>query len=352
VSLPLRVAILSVSSVFSRLVGKALDTDPDVSVVYAGAIGVSPEWDRPPHVAIVDFDAERAADVSIALTRLGELRVPALAMAPSVTPAITVRLERDGFTAVRRRPDLQHLTSAGGIDPLIKLLRAVAASPAPARTGAATLQARPQVSTPPRPPAPPFAPPGNPPPLLCVIGASTGGPQAVRRVLQDLPPDPRWAVAIVQHIGAGFAEGFARWISEATGHVAHVAHDGEPLAGGVTVVAPGDMHLLVRRRRYALDDGPKRVFQRPSADTLFESAAEAYGAATVGILLTGMGRDGGEGARRIVDAGGITLVQNEETSVVYGMPKAAVDAGGASEVLPLDAIGERANALLNRLAVS
>jgi two-component system chemotaxis response regulator CheB len=168
----------------------------------------------------------------------------------------------------------------------------------------------------------------------------------VRRVLEAIPPDESWAIAVVQHITPSFAAGFARWIDESTRHRTTLAEDAMPISAGTVVVAPGDTHLVVKDGAYHLHYGEKRLFQRPSADNLFESAAAEFGSSTVGVLLTGMGRDGGAGCCAITRAGGFTIAQDRESSTVYGMPRAAVELGCASRELPLEEIGLAATDVL------
>jgi two-component system chemotaxis response regulator CheB len=180
-----------------------------------------------------------------------------------------------------------------------------------------------------------------------VIGASTGGPLAVREVLKGLPASFPVGIALVQHLEEGFDSGYARWLDDYTELSVRLAGpEPERFTPGTVIVAPVNWHLVVVDGRIALSDGPKVLNQKPSVDALFTSAADWFGARAIGILLTGMGRDGAEGCRRIHDNGGRTLVQNESTSAIFGMPKAAIEVGGATEVLPLEQIPKRLMALL------
>lgn len=182
---------------------------------------------------------------------------------------------------------------------------------------------------------------------MVVMGASTGGPQALRDVLSRLPGRFAHAVAIVQHISPGFTQGFVEWLSRSLETDIAVASDGETVMPGEIRVAPAGYHMIVTRGCYHLTSGERVQYQRPSVDVLFASAAEAPGPPPLGVLLTGMGKDGAEGCRAIIQAGGHTVVQDRETSVVWGMPGAAVAAGGASEVLPLGEIGGRVAELMS-----
>jgi two-component system chemotaxis response regulator CheB len=176
---------------------------------------------------------------------------------------------------------------------------------------------------------------------IIAIGASTGGPSAVVQVLRALPPEFPIPVLLVLHIGSGFAAAFADWLTGQTPHKISFPQEGERLAdlGGRVVMAPADRHLVVCDGALFFSDEVERHSCRPSVDVLFESVAASCGASAVGCLLTGMGRDGAAGLRLVRQAGGRTIVQDEATSVVYGMPREAVLLGAAERVLPLGEIG-------------
>ncbi len=180
---------------------------------------------------------------------------------------------------------------------------------------------------------------------IVAVGASTGGTEAVRELLAGLPPDAP-GIVIAQHIPAAFSGPFARRLDGACALVVREAEDGAPILPGHAYVAPGDRHLLVERSgaRYhcRLSDGAPVNRHRPSVDVLFRSVAQAAGPNAVGVLLTGMGEDGARGLLEMREAGARTLAQDEATSVVWGMPGAAVRMGAAEEVLPLGRIAARA----------
>ncbi|MBX7103880.1 MAG: chemotaxis-specific protein-glutamate methyltransferase CheB [Gemmataceae bacterium] len=177
-------------------------------------------------------------------------------------------------------------------------------------------------------------------PELLVIGASTGGPDAVSRVLQTLAPAPKLAVAVVQHIGPDFAGGFVTWLARRTGLTTQAAVAGEAPMAGQVVVAVSDNHLVLRPdRRWEYSVEPAEYPYRPSVDVLFGSVAAHWPRPGVAVLLTGMGSDGARGLLNLRQRGWHTIAQNEATSVVYGMPKAAAELGAAVQVLPLDEIG-------------
>jgi two-component system chemotaxis response regulator CheB len=176
---------------------------------------------------------------------------------------------------------------------------------------------------------------------LIALGASTGGPSALVSVLRDLPSQPGLLVLLVLHIDEPFGSAFAEWLSEQTPHAVKFAQGGELVEGEaarVLMAAPG-RHLVVEGNRLALDYSPERHSCRPSIDTLFESIALHAGPRSAAALLTGMGRDGAAGLLALRQAGGFTVAQDEETSIVYGMPREAALLGAATRVLPLGEIG-------------
>jgi len=176
------------------------------------------------------------------------------------------------------------------------------------------------------------------------IGASTGGTQAIERFLRALPPNSP-GTAIVQHMPPGFTSSFAERLDRICPMAVREARDGDILAPGLALVAPGGHHLLVRRSgaRYLVKvkAGPPVNRHKPSVDVLFRSLAESAGSNAVGVILTGMGADGAKGLAELRETGGFTIAQDEGTSVVFGMPKAAIDLDGVDEVLPLEEIPHR-----------
>lgn len=173
------------------------------------------------------------------------------------------------------------------------------------------------------------------------IGASTGGPGAIVDVLRSLPPDFHVPLLIVLHIGEKFGIALADWLDGQTSRRVAFAEDGALVSALVDriAMAPPDHHLVVRGGRLHLTKDPERHSCRPSVDMLFESAAREYGGALAACILTGMGRDGAAGLLEVRRAGGLTIGQDEATSVIYGMPREAALLGAVEYVLPLDEIG-------------
>jgi two-component system chemotaxis response regulator CheB len=173
---------------------------------------------------------------------------------------------------------------------------------------------------------------------LIGIGSSTGGTEAVEQLLHRLPSDGP-GVLIAQHIPRQFSGSFAARLNRVTHWEVREAVEGLTVRDGLALVAPGDRHMRVvlagDRWRVRLDNGPKVWHQRPAVDVLFTSIAEQAAPSAVGVLLTGMGQDGADGLRRMREAGCWTIAQDEASCVVFGMPRAAIEAGGACEVVPL-----------------
>jgi two-component system, chemotaxis family, protein-glutamate methylesterase/glutaminase len=191
------------------------------------------------------------------------------------------------------------------------------------------------------------APPPRPPPVLrtthkvVVVGASTGGTEALKQLLQAMPPDAP-GIAIVQHMPEVFTNQFARRLDACCRIRVKEAEPNDALVPGRALVAPGNRHLAVRRSgaHYVVDvlDGPPVSLHRPSVNVLFRSAAQAAGPNAMGVLLTGMGDDGAEGMAELKAAGARTIAQDEETCVVFGMPREAIVRGAVDEILPLGRI--------------
>ncbi len=186
---------------------------------------------------------------------------------------------------------------------------------------------------------------------VIAIGASTGGPAAILEVIRALPADLGVPVLLVLHINEPFGASFAEWLESSTGWRVGYPDDGDRVESwsGRVAMAPPGFHLAVAGDRFRRTLGPERHSCRPSVDVLFESLARSYGPGTAACLLTGMGRDGAAGLLAVRQAGGATIAQDQETSVVWGMPREAVEIGGAASVLPLGEIGPALAALVRRM---
>ncbi len=179
---------------------------------------------------------------------------------------------------------------------------------------------------------------------VVVLGTSTGGPSALQAIIPRLPEKFGSPVLVVQHMPEGFTRSLAERLDARSSVRVREAEDGEPVGAGTVLVAPAGRHMKLRRRgeeaRVWLDDEPRTALHRPSVDVLMASVARVFGPRALGIVLTGMGSDGVVGLRAIREAGGRTLAESEETSVIYGMPKAAVEAGVVERSIPLHRVAD------------
>jgi two-component system chemotaxis response regulator CheB len=183
---------------------------------------------------------------------------------------------------------------------------------------------------------------------IVAVGTSTGGPPALRTVLGELPATFPVPVVVVQHISKGFADGLARWLNETIALRVKLAEAGEPLLAGNAYIAPDEVHLQVTGQgKVALLKESPMDGHRPSVTALFNSVAKQYGRNAVGVLMTGMGRDGANGLYAMKQEGAYTIAQDEASSIVFGMPKEAINMGAAGEVLALQKIGQKIKELIS-----
>jgi two-component system chemotaxis response regulator CheB len=181
---------------------------------------------------------------------------------------------------------------------------------------------------------------GNDKNRIVAIASSTGGPQALKRVLCELPASFPAGIVIAQHITQGFADGLVSWLGGLCAIKIKEPSDGEIIRPGIAYIAPDGFHMTVERGgKIALDNAAPLKGHRPSCDKLLKSVAKVYGDRAVGVILSGMGSDGAEGLKQIREAGGMTIAQDEKSCVVFGMPKVAYEIGAVSRTTSLDRIG-------------
>jgi two-component system chemotaxis response regulator CheB len=292
----------------------------------------------PPDVILLDLDLPRVPGLEF-LERLMQ-RAPLPVVICSSAPADGEQVLRAlalGAVDVVRKPDLDVHAFEEAATLLADSLRAAAAAKGrieprsqAVAAGAPACAVR---------PAGPHR--GTPSSLAIAIGASTGGTDAILRVLRELPPDIP-GIVIVQHMPAGFTTAFAQRLDRECPIAVREAADGDRLEHGLALLAPGGQHMRLRARGSNLHvevvGGPLVSRHRPSVDVLFHSVAEVAGASAVGVILTGMGDDGADGMLAMRRRGAVTFAQDEESCVVYGMPLRAQERGGVLRVLPLSAV--------------
>lgn len=343
---PIRVMVVDDSVVVRKIVTDVLSADPGIEVVGTAvngkvALGKLPQL-RPDLVTMDIEMPEMNGIEAVRAIRGMRSRVPIIMFSTLTERGATATL--DALSAGAN----DYVTKPANVGSVAQSMESVREQLIPkikALTGRQVTTVRPAtpVAPPPRP-ATPRTGPGKKPAVL-VIGSSTGGPEALARVLPALPATLPVPVLLAQHMPPVFTRQFAQRLDRLSPLRVVEAVDGSPLLPGTVHLAPGDHHLVVRAAGRAgfttsLNQNPPENFCRPAVDPLFRSAVAAYDGAVLGVVLTGMGADGRNGCGEIRSAGGTVVVQDQATSVVWGMPGAVAQAGYADEVLPLDRIAE------------
>lgn len=326
----IRVLVVDDSAFVRKAVERMLRTADDIEVVgFAadGEEGLALARELRPDVVTLDLRMPRLGGLETLERLMAEQPVPVLLMST---------LTQEGAEATLRGLDLgaMDFVDKSSVEPMSLVSLAGELVAKIRALGHARVRPRP------RPPASPAGGGAGAPAECVVIAASTGGPTALQAVVGGLPAGFPAAVLVVQHIPRGFTRSLAERLDARSAVPVREARDGDLVGPGRVLVAPAGVHSRVARRggqvELTLDEEPRDALHRPSADVLMASVAEAYGPLAVGVVLTGMGADGTEGLRAIRDRGGLTLAESEETSVIYGMPRAAVEAGVVRRVVPLD----------------
>ncbi len=286
----------------------------------------------PTRILVMTSDPEgRTGTMAFEALRRGALELVPKPLTWTGTPQEQDEL-RGRIRMLSRIPVIAHLRRG----PTAEAALAPPVSSGPMRDKAPASSSRKHDSAPPPPSAPVIDPHPDRRVRLVAIGASTGGPAALAKLIAELPRSFPAPILVVQHLSRGFEAQLVGWLSELAAGDVVVAKHGAPLVNGTVYIAPSSAHLRVDRdMRVALDTSPALNGHRPAADVLFESVAHCVGLSAVGVLLTGMGADGARGLRTMRDKGAYTIAQDRESSAVYGMPKAAVEADAAMEVAPL-----------------
>lgn len=338
----IRVLIVDDSAMVRKVLSMGLSADPAIEVV-GTASNADLAWRmmqlQRPDVVTMDLEMPGTDGLTFLQTYLPKLPVPTVVISSLTREGtdITLRAMEAGAVDVLPKPSL------GLGDGLPSIMPEVCARVRAAATARVVIGRRPRGGLPAVPARP--LPAGGDRTGLILLGSSTGGVQALTRILPMFPADCP-PVLIVQHMPEGFTGPFASRLDAVSAITVREAQDGDAVLPGQALVAPGGrMHMVLARKgrglRVQLVAGDPVAFSRPSVDVLFESAARLAGAQTTAALLTGMGRDGAAGLLAIRNAGGRTLAQDEATSVVYGMPMAAAELGAAEAILPLTSIPAR-----------
>jgi two-component system, chemotaxis family, protein-glutamate methylesterase/glutaminase len=327
-----RVLIVDDSAMIRKVLALGLATDPMIEVV-GSASGADQAFqmirDLKPDVMTLDIEMPKMDGVTFLRRLMPVTPIPTVVISSATQRGASVTLQalEAGAVDIIAKPSL----GIGEGLPVImadvcrRVHAAAQARPAAAGQGPVTIW--------------PATASRREQPAVMVLGASTGGVQALAQILQQMPHDAP-GIVIVQHMPEGFTTAFANRLDGSSAIRVREAQDGDTIRPGVALIAPGgSRHLVINGRapnwRISLVEGEPENFSRPSVDVLFASAARRCGPNCVAALLTGMGKDGARGLLALREAGAVTIAQDEATSVVWGMPAAAVALGAAARVLPL-----------------
>jgi len=335
----IKILIVDDSAIVRKLLGEALASESDLEV-----IGTAPDpyiardkiLSLAPDVLTLDIEMPRMDGLTFLKKLMLFHPMPVIVISSLAQASCEAGIEalRAGAVDIMAKPGGPY--SVGELKiALADKIRAAAAARIPCAR-----QAKPAPSSVIQPAS--LGASGGNPLAVIAIGASTGGTEAIETVLTRLPANSP-GIVIAQHIPAGFSRAFAERLNKFCPMRVAEATDGAEVRPGLALIAPGNFHMILRKAgagyRVCVKDGPRVCYQRPSADVLFTSVAEAAGPNAVGVILTGMGSDGAQGLYKMKSAGAATIAQDESTCVVFGMPKEAIRLGAVERVVPLPLIG-------------
>jgi len=339
VSAPPKIRVLVVDdSAFARqAVSRMLEAAPDIEVVGVagdGLEGIAKAKNLAPDVVTLDVNMPRLGGLATLEPIMAECpaRVLLLSSVTQEGADVTLRgLELGALDFIDKSAVAGPMSLLDLTPELQAKVRALAGAPLPSTVV-----------------SPPASTAARPSPArgvhVVAIGASTGGPSALQAIVPRLPAGLGAALLVVQHMPPGFTRSLADRLDARSSLDVHEAADGEAIVPGVALIAPAGLHMKAQEHgaslRVVLDEEPREALHRPSADVLMSSVARACGPRALGVILTGMGSDGVLGLRAIREAGGRVLAQSEDTCVIYGMPKAAVEAGVVERSVPLHLLAD------------
>ncbi len=337
-SQPVRVLVVDDSALMRKVIPQILQTDDSIQVVGTamdGNFGLKKIEELKPQVITLDLEMPGMGGIDMLKQIMRRHRLPVIVVSSHSTEgaAVTMKaLSLGAFDFVAKPHDVSARMPEIAQE-LITKIKAAAHSRG--------FKAKP-MADPVRPSEKATPSKNRRPSRVVAIGISTGGPNSLQFVLSQLPADFPGTLVIVQHMPEGFTEMFAKRLDEICAIAVKEAQSGDLLLAGRALVCPGSRHLKVKRLPLGdvavLSDEPRVNGHRPSADVLFKSVAEEFGRQGLAVLMTGMGEDGAQGMGTVKAAGGMTIAQSEDSCVVFGMPKAAIERGYAIRVVGLDAM--------------
>jgi len=341
-----RVLVVDDSALMRKLIPQMLATDTSIDVVGTamdGSFCLKKIEELKPNVVTLDLEMPGMNGIDALKEIMRRHPLPVIVFSSHSTEGASVTMKALGLGAfdfvTKPRDASAHMAETS--KELIAKIKAAAEC---------KLKPRMLTGVPPKPQKV-DAPKGSPSKLVA-IGVSTGGPQALEYLLGTLPPDFPGAIVVVQHMPDGFTDMFARRLDELSPLQVKEAQSGDLLQPGRVLICPGSRHMRVKRMPMSdiviLNDDDRVNGHRPSVDVLLRSVAEEFHVQSIGVLMTGMGDDGAEGLGAVKKHGGMTIAQSEDSCIVYGMPKAAIERGYAIRVVGLDVMGATLQALCGR----
>jgi two-component system chemotaxis response regulator CheB len=335
---PVRVLVVDDSALMRKLIPQILATDNSIQVVGTamdGNFGLKKIDELKPQVITLDLEMPGMGGLDMLKEIMRRHRIPVIVVSSHSTEGASVTLKAlslGAFDFVSKPSDVSSRMPEVAQELISKIKAAAQSRGIHAATDF---------------PVPVPRPKGKPgekraPTKIVAIGISTGGPQSLQYLLAQLPADFPGSIVVVQHMPEGFTEMFARRLDECCSLNVKEAQSGDLLLAGRVLICPGSRHMKLKRLPLGdiaiLSDDPRVNGHRPSADVMFKSVAEEFGQRALGLLMTGMGEDGAHGLGLIKAAGGLTIAQGEQSCVVFGMPKAAIERGHAMRVVELEAL--------------
>ncbi|HUM04611.1 MAG TPA: chemotaxis response regulator protein-glutamate methylesterase [Terriglobales bacterium] len=332
---PLRVLVIDDSALMRKLIPKILERDDSIEVVGTamdGNFGLKKIPDLAPQVITLDLEMPGLNGIDTLKEIMRRWQLPVIVVSSHSTAGASITLKALGlgaFDFVAKPADV----SARMPEIAEELIGKIKAA---AQSKMVRTRPLPEIAPAPKP----LRQAGTAPTRIVALGVSTGGPNALQFLLSQLPAEFPGSILVVQHMPDGFTEMFAKRLDETCAIRVKEAQSGDLLTAGRVLICPGNRHLKVKKLPLGnvavLAEEPRVNGHRPSVDVLFRSVAEEFGPQGIAVLMTGMGEDGASGMGAVRAAGGMTIAQSEESCVVFGMPKAAIDRGYVTRVVSLE----------------
>jgi two-component system chemotaxis response regulator CheB len=335
---PIKVLVVDDSALMRKLIPQIIEKDPAISVVGTamdGEFALKKISELKPDVVTLDLDMPRMDGMETLRQIMRTSRLPVVVVSSLSTEGASATFKALGLGATdfitKPKDALLAQMDEIGFDLIYKIKAAAMRRSAPSAQSIDfnVKVIKPQIRR-------------SPTSLLVAIGISTGGPNSLQEVLSQLPADFPCSIVIVQHMPEGFTELFSHRLDECCAIDVKEAAEGDELLAGRALICPGNRHIMVHHGPaggyVSLNENARVNGHRPSADVLFHAAAKEFGSEAIGLIMTGMGEDGAEGLGAMRQSGAMTIAQDENSCVVFGMPRAAIERGYAQRVVPLDAI--------------